>query len=321
MLWMTFALGLTACNEQSFHRSTQEDVFRQERWDAIDILFVIDDSVSMQQEQELVAQGFYRFIEAVDDEELDFHLGVTTTNMDDGNPERGALLGEPPWLTPQDDYLPAFMERVQGIGTGGSDKEQGLAAAWHAMQVQENQGFVRQGAALALLFVSDENDCSNEGGISDAAHGAVCYDEDAPLTPANQFIRGFQDLKGAEGRVVVSAIIGPEVDEGCEDAWPGHRYETVAETLDGVTGSICRSDYEDLLGSIGERIVGPIRVFQLTYIPVLESLTVEVDGELIEQDPVDGWTYDEEYWMLRFDGVYVPPPASVLTVNYTVAGG
>ena len=29
----------------------------------------------------------------------------------------------------------------------------------------------------------------------------------------------------------------------------------------------------------------------------------------------------EERWMLRFDGEYVPPPASVITVNYTIAGG
>lgn len=311
---------LAGCTEHELHRNTYEDVFAQELAQAVDVLFVVDNSVSMKQEQELVAEGFFRFVEQIDNEDLSVQLGVVTTDMDRLNPEAGLLIGDPPILTPDHpDYVPAFMERVQ-VGTEGSNKEQGLEAALVALEHPENEGFVRDGAALAIVFVSDENDCSNYDMLEDDADGALCYEYDKALAPVTDFVRGYQGMKGKDSRVVVSGITGPEVSEGCEDSWPGHRYQTVIDTLDGVNGNICRTNYEDLMDDMGARIAGPIRVFQLTYAAIEESIEVSVDNEVIAPDPDVGWTYDEEFWMVRFDGDYYPPPASQITINYVIAG-
>ncbi len=318
---LLLAMISIGCTEQALHRNTAVDVFSQELAQAVDVLFVVDDSVSMKQEQELLAEGFFRFIERIDGEELSVQLGVVTTDMDRMNPEAGLLIGEPPILTPEDpDYVAAFMERVQ-VGTEGSDKEQGLEAAQVALEHPENEGFVRDGAALAIVFISDENDCSNDDTLLDESDGSLCYEYDEALSPVTDFIRSYQGMKGKDSRVVVSGIIGPRVSEGCEDSWPGLRYQTVIEALDGVNGSICESNYEELLDDMGSRIAGPIRVFQLTYAAIEETIEVSVDGELIAADPDQGWTYDEALWMVRFDGEYFPPPASQITISYTIAGG
>jgi len=318
-LWLS--LMISGCSEHELHRNVHEDVFTQERDDAVDILFVVDDSISMRQEQELVAFGFFRFVERLEEEDLSFHLGVVSTDMDDTNPDAGLLLGDPAVLTAADeDFVPAFMERVQ-VGTEGSDKEQGLEAGYVAAQHPGNEGFLREEATLAVIFVSDENDCSNDDTLPDAADGRRCYDNQESLTSAYDYTRRYQGVKGVDGRVVASGIIGPPASDGCEDSWPGQRYDTVIRKLDGITGNICEADYEQILTEMGERIAGPIRVFQLTYAAVEDTIELRVDNDLIEPDPLTGWVYDEAFWMIRFEGDYVPPPESRISVEFTIAGG
>ena len=106
----------------------QTDLFYQEGASAVDILWVVDDSISMQNEQEQVAAGFQDFIRSLQTKNVDFQLGVVSTDMDLDNPQRGKLIGDPVVLTPDDDYVSLFEERVL-VGTSGSDKERGLQAA------------------------------------------------------------------------------------------------------------------------------------------------------------------------------------------------
>jgi hypothetical protein len=316
-LWLPLILA-AGCSDHELHRNTYQDVFLQEMAEAVDILFVIDNSVSMSQEQELVADGMARFVERVGDEELNFRLGVVTTDTDEDNPDRGRLVGEPAWLTHEDDYLPLMMSRVQ-VGIDGSDKEQGLEAAWLALDEEINPGFVREEAALAIVFVSDENDCSNDQTLLDESDGRLCYEYDNALASVADYITRYQETK-VEGRVVVSGIVGPEVSQGCDDSWPGHRYSTAIEKLDGVEGNICETDYDDLMEDMGARIAGPVRVFQLSYAAIEETIVVEVDGEEIPADMDQGWNYDADYWMVRFDGEYIPPPSTRIEISYVIGG-
>ena len=50
----------------------------------MDILWVIDNSGSMCQEQEVLRKNFDKFIEALNETSLDFHIGVTTTHFPEG---------------------------------------------------------------------------------------------------------------------------------------------------------------------------------------------------------------------------------------------
>ena len=50
-------------------------------------------------------------------------------------------------------------------------------------------------------------------------------------------------------------------------------------------------------------------------------LVVTVDDVEIPNDAVDGWTYDSENWLIRFDGDYVPERGSTIHANYEIGGG
>jgi hypothetical protein len=323
---LLLAASLAGCaNEHDIHVMDFEDSFYQAGTDMVDMLWVVDDSNSMANEQFKVAEGFEQFIFAMGlaEDAVDFHLGVVTTDMDEDYEDRGLLVGDPAYLTRDDDYLPEFMQRVQ-VGTQGSDKERGLQAAYHALTdadaLDYNDGFLRGEAVLALIFVSDENDCSDDNFLTDDMAGSLCYDINDKLTSTAEYIRRFQAIKGIGGRVVASTIVGPEVADGCDESWPGKRYMTLANELDGVNGNICDADYNAVMDDIGSRITAPQRTFYLSYSPVQESLVVYVDDEEIVGDDRLGWVYDDEFVSVGFDGDYVPEFGSSITIQYDIAG-
>ena len=315
-------LALLACNENSISRLDQVDEFVQEGTEQVDILFVIDDSKSMQSEQEKVAEGFGSFMQAFVSTELDFHIGVTTPDMHAINPDAGLLLGDPPFVSADDEWAQLMTGRFT-VGIEGSDKERGLEAAWTLLTSDDpvNEGFVRDGATLALVFVSDENDCSHEGNLREEAAGTACYEYNDALIPVSEYIDRFRSLKGSGARVVASGILGPDVQAGCEHTWPGHRYSTVVEKLDGYEGDICDANYDEVLDAIGSKIIAPATIFPLDELPVEDSLEVEIDGEILERDPDTAWDYDRGDNSVRFDGVYVPPYGSTIEIRYEIAHG
>jgi len=308
--------------DNSVERRTYTEVFLQEPNQEVDILWIVDDSPSMAEEQLLIAQGFGAFISTIEDTNIDFHIGVVSTDMDLANANRGVLVGEPSYLTSSDDYIGLFQDRVQ-VGVGGSDKEKGLSAALHAltepMASGPNQGFLRPFATLLLIFVSDEDDCS-DGDALDGMSGSSCYDERDQLIPVKDFVTNFQNIKGPGSRVVTSSVVGPDVANNCEDSWPGHRYSTISEVTGGVQGDICESDYSDLMEEMGLTVLEEVRVFQLSYTPYEGSIVVSVGDDIVAEDPVNGWTFDSEFKTLRFDGDYVPPRGSSVSVEYEIGG-
>jgi len=315
---------LLGCSDHDLARLSGEDYFVQEGTDEADILFIVDDSISMADEQALVAAGFERFIDAMNAaEEVSFQLGVVTTDMDEDNVDRGRLVGEPPYLTNASaNYGAAFFDRVQ-VGTSGSDKERGLQAATHALSERyledQHAGFLREDSVLALVFVSDEDDCSDENFIPDSEEGELCYDADI-LEPTVTYLKRLRESRGDSGRVVASAIVGPDAAEGCESSWPGRRYVAIAAGLGGEIGDICEGDYGEVMDDIGARISAPATVFGLQYVAVAGTVEVEIDGEMMAEDVDTAWWYDEPNWSIRFDGSYVPPWGSELNVTYEIAG-
>ena len=115
---------LGACTTEYDGLSVQStlDVWYQEPTDQVDILWVIDNSNSMGAEQDTLATGFQSFALELENTGTDFHLGVITTTFLYGDSDRGKLIGEPSYITPDDDYLRLFPERVK-VGVDGDGKE------------------------------------------------------------------------------------------------------------------------------------------------------------------------------------------------------
>lgn len=334
------SLLMVACSESTkLTRLGASDEFQQAPDNKVDILWVVDNSVSMQNEQEAVAAGTADFVANLEKGDMDFHLGVITTDVDDNNANAGVLLGNPQVLTsacrededPSDcTYIESFNSRVLQ-GTDGSDQERGLEAALTALSPPlsdtRNAGFLRDEAALAIIILSDENDCSDFGALGPDGSGEDCYTQTESLRAVPDIVATFKDLKEDSSKISLSGIIGPRiVDETyCEQTYPGTRYYTAIELLGGVSADICQTDYSAVMDQLGLVASGILTTFQLEHAAVVETIVVTVtplEGEpgIVKQSESNGWTYLEDYARIQFNGDAVPERGAMILVEYDVAG-
>lgn len=83
---------LAGCGAQYGYTSLERlDVFEQARVNTVDILLVVDDSCSMEEEQDKLGRSFDGFIAAFEEAEADWRIGVITTDV--ASAQAGALRG------------------------------------------------------------------------------------------------------------------------------------------------------------------------------------------------------------------------------------
>jgi hypothetical protein len=322
----TFAVtaGLSGCSDYQLRGTEHSEVWVLDPSTQVDILFVVDDSPSMVHEHLKVKDAFADFIFEVNESEADWHIGVTTTDMesDDG----GVLLGpEPLFITPETPQYPGhFMAKIDSVGTDGSGWEKGLMAAERALldgpdgfADSANVGFLRPEADLAIVVISDENDCSDDGTLP-YEDQLECYQLNDQLVETTHYIDAFEGLKGDEQAVTFSAIVGPPAAEACEDATPGHRYLSVVPEFDGLQADICEMDYSSVMAELGLVATGVQSFYALQGTPDLDTVEVRVDGEDVPQDPeeYDGWSYHEETNSIYLWGAYLPDRGATVEIYY-----
>lgn len=278
----------------------------------VDILWVIDNSGSMCEEQAQIREHAELFVNELVDVGIDFQLAVVTTDMTDprqsgrfqNQAQASDLQGPsctievdisqcagegdelPPRLLRSSDYLgedgevaAALLARDFGcnatVGTNGDGFEAGLEAMRSALGEElsagDNAGFLREDAVLAVLFVSDENDCS-DGGVLDKTNGNVCEWERGRLIPTSEYVDFLLGLKGGDAsKIVVGGIIAPddgtryEVGEPVQptcfsdtggDGFAGYRYEEVSQAFDqGDLSNICAPPYDNILRAFSGQLI------------------------------------------------------------------
>ncbi len=316
-----------AFEQTGFH---QVDSFVQKASAKIDILWVVDNSGSMAEEQQNLANNFSSFMSYIGQSLIDYHIGVVSTDMME-NPDGtcyntghcGQLRGSTKII--DRDTLPSpeavFASNVQ-VGITGGGNEMGLLAAHQALieplRSGANAGFLRDDASLAVIFVSDENDHS---------YGDINY-----------YTRFFSAFKGVgnERKVIMAAIVG-DVPDGCTgsggEARPGEIYHQIIEELGGTTASICSDNFSLTLQQLGLTVAGLSRKFLLSRQPDPGTITVRVDedgaGPGAFQDIVEcapdctnpvtrNWRVDLVEGAIYFVD-YVPPPQAIVEVEYSNA--
>jgi len=83
---------LLSCSEYGYTSKIQTDVFQQVRRNTVDILLVVDNSCSMWEEQDKLAANFEHFITAFSGVDVDWQIGVVSTDTFRAEVP-GALLG------------------------------------------------------------------------------------------------------------------------------------------------------------------------------------------------------------------------------------
>ncbi len=333
------AIGLlsAACTDLQLESLRWEDHYDQSPTLEVDVLFVVDNSLSMQgpgQEQERVIQAFDDFLVNLKQNQADFHIGITTMDMDTVAEDGGTAgrLKEVDGvryitsdMTPEE-YRAIFEDMIRGLGNGPA-KEKGLWAAKTALYPARdggeadgwNAGFLRKEAKLAVIFVSDEDDCSDEGNPLEGDQVA-CYTNADELRPVFEYIGDFLAVKSRDEDVVVSAIVGPEgVDNDSEcgaNSAAGKRYLEVTRETGGVAGSICESNFSNILYQMGLSAAGVRTHFVLSRPARAESIEVDVDG--VEIPLGEGWIFDDETNAVDFYGDAIPPRDAHITITYLV---
>jgi len=295
--------------------STQVDLYRQADG-VVDILWIVDTTGSMENQRRSLAGNFDRFIQTLVRLNTRFQIGVTTGDMSSTG-ERGALRGRVKII---DNDTPDPREVFRENTTFPGSRKRWLQAL-RAMERsltdrsladapgKPNYGFLRPGAALAVIAVTDGDD--------ESFGGTAWY---------ARLLRGVKG-KGYENLVSFSTIAGT-LPEGCwppgeesyfgSKAAPAVRLSDLARRTGGVVASICDETFEGSLVRIAEALSTLKRIFPLSLPPVADTLSVTVNGVPIREHPVQGWQYRPEVNSVTFPGDYVPPPGAELRLFYAI---
>lgn len=293
-------IGLQDSDAQAAPVVVVEETFTQTAWPALDVLFVMDGTGSMREEQDGIAAAAPRFLEAMDAQGLSWQVGVISMDLEEG----GALRGRPWILTPRTEDAAGLLAATLAVGTDDPPPAAGLDAAALALwdDADANHGFRRDDAALHVIFVSDGDDGSGAVLGADPVDGfvALLADEAARTAHPARASALVDDERGA-------------CDEGDHDATPGPRFVAVAEATGGTVASICAPDFEAVAAALGDVAVEGATIFPLQAVPDPATVLVGVDG--VRQ--TSGWSVDTAAPAVVFD---LPPPLdAVVTVRYEIA--
>jgi hypothetical protein len=274
----------------------------------VDVLWVIDNSCSMEDDQQSLTAAFPSFMNFFIDIGLDYHIGVISTDMDaeDGQGRLREAEGYK-WIDPTfPDPIP-FFQFMASLGTAGSGDEMGRAPVYNAVAVQGsswNEGFFRETSILSTIVISDEDDSSDLAGVT-----------------LPDFVGWYRTaLKPDPELAIYSTIVGPTPD-GCATAVPGFQHVDATAQIGGLSWSICDNRWDELLEALAIQSAGLKREFFLTRTPIVESLEVEVeeDGAFVDFERDRDFTYDGGRNSITFLE-YVPQPNAEIHLSYAVEG-
>lgn len=289
---------------------TIDDTFHQGRSPQTDILFIVDNSTSMPEEQSTLASTAGPLIAALTSSGIDYRIGVTTTDLD-ATGAQGRLVEMPPQsvriVRPGTPTPAAALAANVAVGTSGLGVERGLEAAFVALSDPlingHNAGFLRPAADLQIIVVSDGDDASSR----------------SPSFYEN-YLRTIERAKPA-GRVTFNAVVGARLPS-CSGPGGGAdyaaRYIQVAVGTGGLVESICNASWGQAL-TAG---LGVHRSFPLSSTPVPSTISIEVDGVAVPSLTAGGqqrWSYDQPRNSVDFSTGSVPQAGSITVIRYAVA--
>ncbi|RME15534.1 MAG: hypothetical protein D6797_06350 [Bdellovibrio sp.] len=248
----------------------------------VDILFVDDNSGSMEFEQAALSRKFSSFSNSLTS--LDWQIGITTTDVSDGPfGIKGSLLpfaGTGSYIlkptTPQ--FEKAFQDTIQrpetvncvGSGSCPSGKEMPLLASILAIDKRntDNAGFFRPDANLAIVILSDEDEDST--GPSTATQPQEVVDKVKATFPNKKL--SVYGIIVQPGDSQCKAIQDAQVP-GIQSHY-GTFVQKLADITGGVTMSVCEPDYSITLQNIANSVIGLGNSVQLKQVPLPGTVQV-----------------------------------------------
>jgi len=264
----------------------------------IDVLFVVDNSCSMAEEQALLAMDFPTMIAPFQQSGVDWHVGVISTDTVDQS--HSGRLREFSGYRYVDSNTPdphIVFTNMAVMGTSGSAIEMGLEATGMSLVVHGtgyNAGFFRRDAQFSVFVLSDEDDSS-------------------PTEP--DFASWFLGLRPTSSDLTFNSIVSLG---DCPNTQQGFRYLDVTAQVGGIEWSVCDGNYDQALSS-GASMWWTSQPMVLSQVPVDPSL-IQVIAEEPNQLPrvltATEWGYESADNSVRTRPPYTPPIGTTYTVQY-----
>lgn len=245
----------------------RDDVWSEFGCRSVDVLFVIDDSASMADQQAALIASFDGFVQGMRDAlstAIDYHVGVVTSDAYShnamgcraigdlvtatGGPGLPARTCDPfpsggRYLTGTDPDLPTSFSCIANVGVGGADDERMARALLDATDPANtcNTGFLRADSVLVLVLITDEDDvrdgCTTDLGIE------TCLSYGSGGTP-DEWVAELATHHDPALTVVLS-LLGLRGDNPC-GAVPASQmlHFTHAFGMHGHEGDVCAASYD-----------------------------------------------------------------------------
>jgi hypothetical protein len=261
-----------------------------------DILFVIDNSISMNSEQQGIADRISNFFDKIT--ELDWRLGIITTDPYEFDPVSkiynpladGQLLSFSDGRYLLDSKLSDKLAKKMFSETiyrpeQGNGHERGIYNTYRSIERSQNPNtlvnqrlndFYRTKAALAVVLISDENET--------LVNGINVPLADLDKSDGTNLISLVKNTWGAKKLFQFNSVIVRPNDILCigPDEKYGYAYNDLSIATDGVVEDICAKDYSGALSKIGSEVAN----LQKRY--TLDCLPLDTDGDGIANVDVRG---------------------------------
>ncbi|GLQ30514.1 hypothetical protein [Litoribrevibacter albus] len=258
-----------------------------------DFLFVIDNSGSMFDEQQAVANAADDFEARINNSGLDIRIGTINTGsyilLADTNQD-GSFTSD----------LSEFKNDVINQGTDGSSRETGIYNAERALYsialgdvndgVVTEAGFPRADASMSVVILSDEPSqyeyrAGEEFDVSNNLFLARNYRVYAIVEPDSQFFTSqYDDLALASGGSVAD----------------------ISNT----------SSFDAIMDDIATKAGAAASAFQLPHSPISGSIKVTVNGLEVTKSSINGWNYISLSNSVVFYGTSVPEEGDIIEIVY-----
>lgn len=234
----------------------------------VDVLFVIDNSGSMADQQQSLIASFGGFVKGMQDRlagAKSYHVGVVSTDDYGGNNGCGSIgdlitqtsgpsssnavcspfVGGGRYLTEAEPNLAGKFSCVAQIGVGGNDDERPARAFMNALDPARNApgacnaGFSRKDSLLVLVIITDEDD------VPDGCDGTTCMTYGSGGVPDDWSATVVQHKGGIEQNIVVLSLIGRKLDNPC-GAVPASKMLGFTNNFgeNGFIGDVCATNYD-----------------------------------------------------------------------------
>lgn len=285
-----------------------------------DIIWVMDESQSMDNVRASVVQNAGAFFDKAKKAGLDFRIAVTGVNdpLDSFRNSVGRFCSEDfadpreyngqddatdRFLTPNEkDIFEACVRNPPGYEGGG---EYGLLNAKQAVTLHQEAGLpserrIRGDAEVVVIIATDEPDKTviDETFIPNTTKGCTFGPD---LTKEiEDVVRPFIDFfkaAGSGGQKVSAHLIGflcaskYTCPNGGTLKGVAHGYQELIRALGGQMGDVCQQDMGDTMDAIIDSIIGEASPVKLERVPIAASIAVAVDGKPLTRSRSQGFDY------------------------------